>query len=1800
MIFSFFFHYILKFRILLLLLFCSLKIYSFFYKLFLEQFMRNNNLFRNRIFLFVIVFIISLFNSFGANHATWWDFNFEGRVQVDISTNSSSTVSDFQVRINLNDSNLGPSFNWSNNCNDIRVLEDSDTLLNYWIRTCNTTSKQIELWTKIPSSINTSINSLFIYYDNQNVLSLSNGSLVFDFFDDFENGLGKWSNYKNSGNIAINSGVLEIVGGTTSSPYGHSVIGTGFIFNTFLDGIIEGDLFLSTNSIAEISFRGNFSSNTGYKSRIDARSGQGLSHLKPPYTDGSWGFLSSCSTTGVTPSINSWIDFQIIVTSSSFTINSESNSRTCSDTQYPNSGEISLQNHYGTSAYYDNIRVRKYFSNSILINVHSNESLYEEINTCQNLNSNSSYKLISNILDYSGDCFILTGDNILLNGEFNIIDGLNNGEAITTNNNYIDNVIILNSNISDFSTSILIFNSTNFLVKDSVINSPRNYAFDIGDFSTRIPGCNSCIFENISILGVEVADAISYVFSSNSIFSNITLSGVGNGNGDYTFYLRNVNNFTFENINAFNSRDSFFYIEDSNIFNFTNLNLNLTISGNRDAFTIMNSSYFILKNINLFNIYSDLIDVNYNSNFFNLENFYGESIGNGDGFELRYNSSNWFINNVTIDVTNRGFYCEDDVANICNNITIYNFNILQTQVDDGFFIENSNKFILINATLNNIGDLNDQGLAIYSSSNVYLNNLKIRGNLQEGIFVNNNLPQNYTLKNIYIENTSQEGIQFASGLIKSNFLNITINKTGSDGIDIGDVGYFNKFEDIKIFDFGNGDGIRINSDANNTIMRDIFISGGLDDGIELRRNSLNSTFENITIYNVFDIGFICTNSGGVFGCPNSTFRNIKIVNTTTDDGIYLLNSPKIKLENIYLKNIGGDTNRDYGIYTTFSRNSMYNNISLINSGDGIYISNDAQYSNYTNILIENLTNSTNGFRIGSDSMYNNIINVSIVNVNRDLSGNSYGGGLYIGSNSGNNFIKNLYINKTDNYAVYIVSSPNNILEDINLYDIGYTSTNSYKPNSRGIYVTGNSHNISIINSSLKYISDLCLYVDGENVNLNSLKINYCENDGILLSSTDYGFRAKNVFVNNTLGDGIFIGSSRNTSLFENIFVGNTLNYGIYLSTRSEPNVHYKNISVINTGAGYYGFYLIGDSGSTLENISIKNSGYMGLRVQNLQNSEFKNILIENSNNTGFYLQNSDYSTIFNLTTIKSNYRGFEIYSTNYLNISFSDFRNNRAENIRFQNSANINISFSHMGRNSSKLSANNNFLNSLFNITTSSYGLGNWWSNDLCRSARSDYFNSKEYYVCTSDDVILYSPTNRIDYSPLIYNNETFNIEYSSLSSLNNSLVCGSFDVQLEVSNILERSTMLNLNNDVIGYFAFEDVSSNLSSDIFGSGLNASLVNGVQVLNTSRIRGNYLELDGSNDYISLGDLSQIDGATKLSGVAWIRLDDLNKDNTIISKDVFAAGSQLLFWRDDLGAVFGRQNTLSILISGGVDARIEGSNNILNDNLWHHVAFTFEANNSQGLRLYIDGVEDLNSPVSTIGINSLKSNSNNLLIGNSITSGKEFDGGIDEVALVNRVLSLNEIKSLYNENLYNFNTTISIDSGTYNYNVCGNNYDGNVLCSNSRNVIALNSSISNFSVIAPINKYISKNKIPVNFIVDSNISNVSYYLNSNSSNKIAMNSLDFRNWSATISNLDVGDYNITFSYYGNCGIEEIYYGGEFTYISNESLRINKSFSSLSSNLLIVKINVENNLNFTQNITVFDFIDSTTPFGSFNLI
>jgi len=244
---------------------------------------------------------------------------------------------------------------------DVRFTSsDGSTELSYWIES-KTDSNNAVFWVKVAEDLGSN-RTVYIYYGSSSAATTSSGDGTFLFFDDFSGDLSKWTKHRNGDWVNIESGYLNCGGGATGGvPYGHTVLGSAATYTGFTDGVIEGRVNLSANGIGEVSYRGNFGGDTGYKSRVDNRAGQGIGNLKPPYTPGVWQFLASGGgPSGTAIPSGSWLPFTITVSGTSMTIVCNGQTLTGTDAQYAGPGEISLQNHYGAYSLFDDIRVRKY------------------------------------------------------------------------------------------------------------------------------------------------------------------------------------------------------------------------------------------------------------------------------------------------------------------------------------------------------------------------------------------------------------------------------------------------------------------------------------------------------------------------------------------------------------------------------------------------------------------------------------------------------------------------------------------------------------------------------------------------------------------------------------------------------------------------------------------------------------------------------------------------------------------------------------------------------------------------------------------------------------------------------------------------------------------------------------------------------------------------------------------------------------------------------------------------------------------------------------------------------------------------------------------------------------------------------------------------------------------------------------------------------------------------------------------------------------------------------------------------
>ena len=158
-----------------------------------------------------------------------------------------------------------------------------------------------------------------------------------------------------------------------------------------------------------------------------------------------------------------------------------------------------------------------------------------------------------------------------------------------------------------------------------------------------------------------------------------------------------------------------------------------------------------------------------------------------------------------------------------------------------------------------------------------------------------------------------------------------------------------------------------------------------------------------------------------------------------------------------------------------------------------------------------------------------------------------------------------------------------------------------------------------------------------------------------------------------------------------------------------------------------------------------------------------------------------------------------------------------------------------------------------------------------------------------------------------------------------------------------------------------------------------------------------LNFDAGTPLVDLGVLSDLSGASSMTCTTWLRIGDTGGDGAIVLRGAdWTSSASWIFWRDALANVSARTNTLSLLLNTNVGLlRAEAANDCLNDTQWHHVAWVFEAGQSDGLRLYVDGVRDVNV-TSTVGHSTLVSDSLSTTAGYG-PNGHHLTGSLAELA-----------------------------------------------------------------------------------------------------------------------------------------------------------------------------------------------------------
>ena len=233
--------------------------------------------------------------------------------------------------------------------------------------------------------------------------------------------------------------------------------------------------------------------------------------------------------------------------------------------------------------------------------------------------------------------------------------------------------------------------------------------------------------------------------------------------------------------------------------------------------------------------------------------------------------------------------------------------------------------------------------------------------------------------------------------------------------------------------------------------------------------------------------------------------------------------------------------------------------------------------------------------------------------------------------------------------------------------------------------------------------------------------------------------------------------------------------------------------------------------------------------------------------------------------------------------------------------------------------------------------------------------------------------------------------------------------------------TQDDLLNGLVSYWKFDETSGTTAVDSHGS--NDGGVTGA-VWTTGKIN-NGLDFGTSsqNRYVSVTQNTALNDlhTDSFTVNAWIKPSGSGEGGSgrIMSKRSTTSSTGagfLLFTRGT--------NGLGMEIIGGgssIVARTFTDDSVISTSAWHMVSYVYDGSN---IKIYVDG-DEVTYSTQTSG-STTDSSSRDLFIGNNEANQRKYDGLIDEVLIVNRAYTSDEVSALYDIQKDGF------ESGSYDF------------------------------------------------------------------------------------------------------------------------------------------------------------------------
>ena len=357
--------------------------------------------------------------------------------------------------------------------------------------------------------------------------------------------------------------------------------------------------------------------------------------------------------------------------------------------------------------------------------------------------------------------------------------------------------------------------------------------------------------------------------------------------------------------------------------------------------------------------------------------------------------------------------------------------------------------------------------------------------------------------------------------------------------------------------------------------------------------------------------------------------------------------------------------------------------------------------------------------------------------------------------------------------------------------------------------------------------------------------------------------------------------------------------------------------------------------------------------------------------------------------------------------------------------------------------------------------------------------------------------------APSFYNLtlNTTNLEKNSTIQ-NLTLYWNSFDLD---GDLIRNITNWFVNGDSLTVLnmPFERINATNSSnawDYSGHGNNGSVKGAIWNLTGGYGgKGAYM-FNGSNDYIAIGDSSELDaGLNQLTVAAWVYPKDLSSNHAIVSK------WQRFGTTNRSYSLFVILGNIIFSVENSSDDSVSASNNTaLSTNSWQYVVGTW---NGSKVKLYVNG--EIADEKNLTGAGVYDSTAG-LAIGKVNTNENYyyFNGTIDEVEIYNRSLSKEQIVAIFNNKTGLFLSQETEANEIWKACVTPNdgNEDGSIKCTNN---LTIRNSLPNITSLILNTTDISNN--------DTNQNLTAYWSTNDVDNDLVK---DIANWFVNGSSITV--------------------------------------------------------------------------------